>query len=238
MGADISKNNKEQPPSEEGRCASGWRGFLSSVGISVSSGLCRLGARRMIREKGAPLPDDHVFQSIPGPERLRMEWSLPGFISMFLPEFPHRNVPGHEHFQVLGCIAKGSFGPILKVKDRSKQKTYAVKVIPKSEVLRQGVLEQSKEEVIIQPRIPLAPSHLPSCVLASILSVDATRKGSLPPLPKAALSDPRHSPASPVTPVITPDTPCWGDGQAADLLPCSQKQRTEMRGCSRVVVAL
>ncbi|XP_035290150.1 ribosomal protein S6 kinase-related protein [Anguilla anguilla] len=153
MGADISKNNKEQPPSEEGRCASGWRGFLSSVGISVSSGLCRLGARRMIREKGAPLPDDHVFQSIPGPERLRMEWSLPGFISMFLPEFPHRNVPGHEHFQVLGCIAKGSFGPILKVKDRSKQKTYAVKVIPKSEVLRQGVLEQSKEEVIIQRQV-------------------------------------------------------------------------------------
>lgn len=152
MGADISKNNKEQPPSEEGRCASGWRGFLSSVGISVSSGLCRLGARRMIQEKGAPLPDDHVFQSIPGPERVRMEWSLPGFISMFLPEFPHRNVPGHEHFQVLGYIAKGSFGPILKVKDRSKQKTYAVKVIPKSEVLRQGVLEQSKEEVIIQVR--------------------------------------------------------------------------------------
>lgn len=31
-------------------------------------------------------------------------------------------------FQILGYIAKGSFGPILKVKDNSKQKTYAVKV--------------------------------------------------------------------------------------------------------------
>lgn len=30
--------------------------------------------------------------------------------------------------QVLGYIAKGSFGPILKVKDKSKQRTYAVKV--------------------------------------------------------------------------------------------------------------
>lgn len=30
--------------------------------------------------------------------------------------------------QILGYIAKGSFGPILKVKDKSKQKTYAVKV--------------------------------------------------------------------------------------------------------------
>ncbi|KAI1903252.1 hypothetical protein AGOR_G00025300 [Albula goreensis] len=154
MGADVSKS-KKQPPSEDDRCRSGWRGFLSSVGISVSSGLChlnplRLGTRRMIRDKGTALPDDHPFQPMPGPDKLRMEWSLPGFISLFLPEFPHRNVPGHEHFQLLGYIAKGSYGPILKVKDRSKEKTYAVKVIPKSEVLRQGVLEQSKEEVIIQ----------------------------------------------------------------------------------------
>jgi len=83
---------------------------------------------------------------------------------------------------VLGYIARGSFGPILKVKDKVKQKTYAVKVrtsvsattkkyycvfcvvfqsivcvvflkvIPKSEILRHGVLEQSKEEVIVQVR--------------------------------------------------------------------------------------
>lgn len=31
-------------------------------------------------------------------------------------------------YQVLSYIAKGSFGPILKVKDEAKQKTYAVKV--------------------------------------------------------------------------------------------------------------
>uniref|UniRef100_A0A3Q2PS32 Ribosomal protein S6 kinase related b n=1 Tax=Fundulus heteroclitus TaxID=8078 RepID=A0A3Q2PS32_FUNHE len=35
--------------------------------------------------------------------------------------------------QVLGYIAKGSFGPILKVRDKSKQKTYAVKVSLPSE---------------------------------------------------------------------------------------------------------
>ena len=81
--------------------------------------------------------------------------------------------------QILGFIAKGSFGPILKVKDKAEEKTYAVKVntsrwistdtsthiqhpsslfsyrvsvkvLPKSEILRHGVLEQSKEEVIIQ----------------------------------------------------------------------------------------
>lgn len=32
--------------------------------------------------------------------------------------------------QILGFIAKGSFGPILKVKDISKEKIYAVKVNP------------------------------------------------------------------------------------------------------------
>uniref|UniRef100_A0A1A8EX44 Uncharacterized serine/threonine-protein kinase SgK494b n=2 Tax=Nothobranchius korthausae TaxID=1143690 RepID=A0A1A8EX44_9TELE len=62
---------------------------------------------------------------------------------------PPRSVPGHEYFQVLGYIAKGSFGPILKVKDKTRQKTFAVKVIPKSEILRLGVLDQSKEEVIV-----------------------------------------------------------------------------------------
>lgn len=70
----------------------------------------------------------------------------PAFISVFLPEFPHRRCP--DHFQILGFIAKGSFGPILKVKDISKEKIYAV--LPKSELLKHGVLEQSKEEVIIQ----------------------------------------------------------------------------------------
>ncbi|XP_058853899.1 ribosomal protein S6 kinase-related protein-like isoform X3 [Acipenser ruthenus] len=56
----------------------------------------------------------------------------------------------HSSNTILDCIAKGSYGPILKVKDRQKEKTCAVKVLLKSEILRQGVLEQSKEEVIIQ----------------------------------------------------------------------------------------
>ncbi|KAK7130816.1 hypothetical protein R3I94_016079 [Phoxinus phoxinus] len=157
MGADASKNSKQYTGSEEQSQISRWRGFLSAVGISLPAGLCRInplpiGSHRMICDKEPSIPE-HLVSSLPGPERLRMEWSFPSFINMFLPEFPHRNVPGHEHFQVLGYIAKGSFGPILKVKDKSKQKTYAVKVIPKSEILRLGVLEQSKEEVIVQRQV-------------------------------------------------------------------------------------
>ncbi|KAK1788048.1 hypothetical protein P4O66_016527 [Electrophorus voltai] len=139
---------------EERRYSSRWRGFLSRIGVSLSPRLCRLypqrvDSRRMIRDKGVPVPEQ-----MPGHEKLRnAEWNLPGFISMFLPEFPHRNAHLHEHFEVLSYIAKGSFGPILKVKDKMTQKMYAVKVIPKSEIIRLGVLNQSKEEVIVQHQV-------------------------------------------------------------------------------------
>ncbi|MCI4386383.1 hypothetical protein PGIGA_G00061680 [Pangasianodon gigas] len=165
MGADGSKSNKNPPQhKEESHYSSGWRGFLSSLGVSVPSGL-HIGSRRMIRGKRTSVPE-YVLSSVPGPEKLHMEWDLPAFINMFLPEFPHRNAPGHEHFQILGYIAKGSFGPILKVKDKLKQKTYAVKVIPKSEILRLGVLDQSKEEVIVQFPVPPESDHC--CMLRKV----------------------------------------------------------------------
>ncbi|XP_062867082.1 ribosomal protein S6 kinase-related protein [Trichomycterus rosablanca] len=148
MGGDGSKSSKVL---EKRHYTSGWRGFLSSLGVSVPQGL-HIRARRTIQDKGGSVPE-HLLSSLSGPEKLHMECSLPTFITMFLPEFPHRSVPGFEHFQILGYIAKGSFGPILKVKDRSKQNTYAVKVIPKSEILRLGVLNQSKEEVIVQRQV-------------------------------------------------------------------------------------
>ncbi|MEQ2261042.1 hypothetical protein XENORESO_004950 [Xenotaenia resolanae] len=158
MGADGSKNRKRASGEvEDEHIPSGWRGLLSSMSLSIPAGLCRLvppalrlGQHRMLQSKAPEVPEHVLRLAGVGPGRLRAEWSLPGFVTMFLPEFPHRPVPGHEHFQVLGYIAKGSFGPILKVKDKSKQKTYAVKVIPKSEILRLAVLEQSKEEVIVQ----------------------------------------------------------------------------------------
>ncbi|XP_021167777.2 ribosomal protein S6 kinase-related protein isoform X2 [Fundulus heteroclitus] len=160
MGADGSKSRKDSGGVEDEHIPSGWRGLLSSMGLSLPAGLCRLappalrlGQLRMLQGKAPEVPEHVLRLAGVGPGRLRAEWSLPGFIAMFLPEFPHRTVPGHEHFQVLGYIAKGSFGPILKVRDKSKQKTYAVKVIPKSEILRLAVLEQAKEEVIIQSQV-------------------------------------------------------------------------------------
>lgn len=160
MGGDASKNHKGPTNQEDEPVLSGWRGFLSSVGLSLPASVCRLAPsalrlshHRMLQGKTPEIPEHVLRLAGVGPDKLRAEWSLPGFISMFLPEFPHRTVPGQEHFQVMGYIAKGSFGPILKVKDKAKQKTYAVKVIPKSEILKLGVLEQSKEEVIVQRQV-------------------------------------------------------------------------------------
>ncbi|KAK6473277.1 ribosomal protein S6 kinase-related protein-like [Huso huso] len=155
MGAGVShSNNTEKGLLADNPCGSGWRGLLSSVGISLPTGLCQFGpfrfTRRKIKDKPEqgpellPLPPPLP----PSPGKDVLEWPLSGFIFLFLPEFPHRSFPGKERFQILDCIAKGSYGPILKVKDRQKEKTCAV--LLKSEILRQGVLEQSKEEVIIQ----------------------------------------------------------------------------------------
>ncbi|XP_061905225.1 ribosomal protein S6 kinase-related protein isoform X1 [Entelurus aequoreus] len=159
MGADGSKK-RPADAREDQHLASGWRGFLSGMSLSLPAAVCRLappplrpGGRRMLQAKAPDIPEHVLRLAAVGPDKLRAEWSLPGWVTMFLPEFPHRPVPGQEHFQVLGYIAKGSFGPILKVKDKSKQKTYAVKVIPKCEILRLGVLEQSKEEVIVQRQV-------------------------------------------------------------------------------------
>ncbi|KAI5620178.1 putative serine/threonine-protein kinase F31E3.2 isoform X1 [Silurus asotus] len=107
---------------EESHYLSRWHGFLSNLGISVASGL-HIRSRRMIQDK--MYVPEYVLSSMPGPETLHREWSLPAFINMFLPEFPYRGIPVHEHFQV----------------------------IPKSEILRLGVLDQSKEEVIIQRQL-------------------------------------------------------------------------------------
>lgn len=148
MGNDATKNSKREVPSKERRGRKGWQELISHMGISI--GPPSLATQRMVLTTGPPdhlLPLEHCL------EKSTSEWTVPGFISIFMPEFPYRKFPGQKQFQILGFIAKGSFGPILKVKEKTKEKTYAVKVLPKSEILRHGVLEQSKEEVIIQRQV-------------------------------------------------------------------------------------
>ncbi|XP_065588301.1 ribosomal protein S6 kinase-related protein [Cyrtonyx montezumae] len=80
-------------------------------------------------------------------------WPLPQLVSLFLPEFPVRTSARQQQLKILGLVAKGSFGTILKVLDIGREKVCAVKVVPKMEVLRRDTLKQCKEEVSIQRQV-------------------------------------------------------------------------------------
>ncbi|KAM9359560.1 ribosomal protein S6 kinase-related protein-like [Symphorus nematophorus] len=152
MGSDFSRNSKREGPAVQRRFS---HGFLSNMGVSITH---RLGhsavfSRPAVGPDSRPPVPKLLLPPEDRAETSDTERTPPAFISVFLPEFPQRKFPGREHFQILGFIAKGSYGPIVKVKDIFKDKTYAVKVLPKSEVLKHGVVEQSKEEVIIQRQL-------------------------------------------------------------------------------------
>ncbi|XP_035293950.1 ribosomal protein S6 kinase-related protein isoform X1 [Cricetulus griseus] len=91
------------------------------------------------------------LQPVPLPlEKPLSEWPVPQFISLFLPEFPMRPVRGQQELKILGLVAKGSFGTVLKVLDCAQKAVFAVKVMPKIKVLQRDTLRQCKEEVSIQ----------------------------------------------------------------------------------------
>ncbi|XP_063107247.1 ribosomal protein S6 kinase-related protein isoform X3 [Cavia porcellus] len=86
-------------------------------------------------------------------EKPLSEWPVPQFIDLFLPEFPIRPIRGQQQLKILGLVAKGSFGTVLKVLDCAQKAVFAVKVVSKIKVLQKDTLRQCKEEVSIQRQI-------------------------------------------------------------------------------------
>ncbi|XP_043976329.1 ribosomal protein S6 kinase-related protein [Gambusia affinis] len=122
-------------------------GFLSNVRVSI--------ARRLGHSAVFSQPVGVDLELLPPGDMEGMsekEKPPPVLISLFLPEFPQRKSPSEDCFQVLHVIAKGSPGPVLKVRVVHQEKVWAAKVLPTSEILKQGVLEQTKE-VIIQRQL-------------------------------------------------------------------------------------
>ncbi|MEE6509039.1 hypothetical protein FKM82_023902 [Ascaphus truei] len=125
-----------------------WKGLLTGSSLAAS-GLERLWVTgRAITEK-LKATQPHSSHG----EKSRTEWPLPHYISLFLPEFPVWPLVGQPELKVLGCVAKGSLGPVLKVLHCTQQKVFALKVLPKGEVLRRNTLKQCKEEVSIQRQV-------------------------------------------------------------------------------------
>uniref|UniRef100_A0A8C6VG24 Ribosomal protein S6 kinase related n=1 Tax=Naja naja TaxID=35670 RepID=A0A8C6VG24_NAJNA len=92
------------------------------------------------------------------PERAGDEWPVAPHPSLFLPEFPVQPPLQQQQLKILGFLAKGTFGTVLKVLDSSQAKVFALKVspapvVPKVEVLHRDSVRQCKEEVSIQRQV-------------------------------------------------------------------------------------
>ncbi|XP_060060005.1 ribosomal protein S6 kinase-related protein isoform X2 [Erinaceus europaeus] len=112
-----------------------------------------MGAVSCRQRQHARMTASHKEPLEPAPllvEKHLSEWPVPQFINLFLPEFPVRALRGQSQLKVLGLVAKGSFGTVLKVLDCGQNKVFAVKVVPKVKVLQRDILKQCKEEVSIQ----------------------------------------------------------------------------------------
>ncbi|XP_053748376.1 ribosomal protein S6 kinase-related protein isoform X4 [Panthera pardus] len=132
----------------QGPWVRGWKSLWSGVG-TTRSGLEELwGLRGHQCLHQEPLEPTRLLI-----EKPLSEWPVPQFVNLFLPEFPIRPLTGHHQLKILGLVAKGSFGTVLKVLDCDQKAVFAVKVVSKVKVLQRDILRQCKEEVSIQRQI-------------------------------------------------------------------------------------
>ncbi|XP_032136946.1 ribosomal protein S6 kinase-related protein isoform X2 [Sapajus apella] len=135
-----------------GPWARGWKSLWSGMG-TIRSDLEELwelrGHHSLLQESLRPAS---LLVEKPLPE-----WPVPQFINLFLPEFPVRPIREQQQLKILGLVAKGSFGTVLKVVDCTQKAEFAVKVgaqvVPKVKVLQRDTVRQCKEEVSIQRQI-------------------------------------------------------------------------------------
>ncbi|KFO25572.1 Putative serine/threonine-protein kinase SgK494 [Fukomys damarensis] len=79
--------------------------------------------------------------------------------------------------KILGLVAKGSFGTVLKVLDCAQKAVVAVKVVSTVKVLQKDILRQCKEEVNIW--FPVAAERDHVAMLASVTHYDSEIPASL-----------------------------------------------------------
>ncbi|XP_077336551.1 ribosomal protein S6 kinase-related protein isoform X3 [Lithobates pipiens] len=127
--------------------APSWKGLLSGDSLTTSRFGQLWATGRTIKDR---IKTSHQTSL---PETKVTERPLPHCVSLFLPEFPVWSPAVQPELKILGRVAKGSIGPVLKVLNCTEQKIFALKVLPKGEVLRRNTLKQCKEEVRIQRQL-------------------------------------------------------------------------------------
>ncbi|KAM6464715.1 ribosomal protein S6 kinase-related protein isoform 2-T2 [Liasis olivaceus] len=113
-----------------------WKRLLSRLSGTL------LGLERALAARNSPKPE----WGEKSPETAGAERPTPPHASLFLPEFPLQPPVQHQQLKVLGFLATGTFGTVLKVLDCTQAKVFALKVVPKAEVLRRDSVRQCKEE--------------------------------------------------------------------------------------------
>lgn len=83
-------------------------------------------------------------------EASKTNWPTPLVETIFLPEFPIKSRVYESQFKILEQIAHGAFGSVFKVCKKDSGVFYAMKVLNKSQVLKESAIQQCKDEVTIQ----------------------------------------------------------------------------------------
>nr|XP_035977934.1 ribosomal protein S6 kinase-related protein isoform X5 [Halichoerus grypus] len=100
----------------------GWKSLWSGVGTT------RSGVEELWGLRGHQCLHQEPLEPAPLlTEKPLSEWPVPQFVNLFLPEFPIRPLKGHHQLKILGLVAKGSFGTVLKVIDCGQKAVFAVK---------------------------------------------------------------------------------------------------------------
>jgi len=80
----------------------------------------------------------------------------------FLPEFPIRNGIDESNFIVLEIISSGGYGKVYKVVKKDDDNIFAMKVISKSQILKDNAVRQVKDEIKIHLLCGHHPFLIPS----------------------------------------------------------------------------
>ncbi|XP_011691247.1 PREDICTED: RAC family serine/threonine-protein kinase homolog isoform X1 [Wasmannia auropunctata] len=76
-------------------------------------------------------------------------WPILRSQSMFLPEFPVKEIPLKTGYVFLDVIAKGAYGKVYKVQKQETSQVFALKVISKAMIVEENCVRQAKEEAAI-----------------------------------------------------------------------------------------
>ncbi|XP_032670221.1 serine/threonine-protein kinase S6KL isoform X2 [Odontomachus brunneus] len=77
-------------------------------------------------------------------------WPVSRLQSMFLPEFPIKEMSLKTGYNFLDVIARGAYGKVYKIQKQDSNQAFALKVISKATIVAENAVVQAKQEVAIQ----------------------------------------------------------------------------------------